>query len=285
MPFIIHGATGAQGGPLYASLRRAGLDAVAAVRDVAKFPDDTAVSIDNDSVDSLISAYRGADGVFIHLPQTSEAGRLQHARNIVQAIETAKPKRIIISTNGAIVDQPGSALQSSDDSAIMVLIRGVQDSGVSHAVVAPRLYLENLLLPMVFGPAQSEGVLRYPVAADYAVSWSSHLDVAEAAHRLLVDPSISGVVGIGHQPGLVGADLAEGFSQQFGRDIRYEALLPEAFGDLIEPMIGPATASVVGLYKALAYAPDNVIRQETSAQEVLGLHPMSVQQWLKAMQA
>lgn len=91
MPFIIHGATGAQGGPLYASLRRAGLDAVAAVRDVAKFPDDTAVSIDNDSVDSLISAYRGADGVFIHLPQTSEAGRLQHARNIVRPSRRPSP--------------------------------------------------------------------------------------------------------------------------------------------------------------------------------------------------
>lgn len=285
MPFIIHGATGAQGAPLYASLRRAGLDAVAAVRDVAKFPDASAVALDNDAVDSLISAYRDADGVFIHLPQTSEAGRLQHAENIVQAVKTAKPKRIVISTNGAIVDQPDSALQSQDDSAIRVLIRGVQDSGVSHAVVAPRLYLENLLLPMVFGPAQREGVLRYPVAADYAVSWSSHLDVAEAAHRLLVDPSLSGIIGIGHQPGLTGADLAEGFSQQWGRDIQYQALEPDAFGDLIEPMIGPATASVVGLYKALASAPDNVIRPETSAQKVLGLQPISIQQWLKAMQA
>jgi hypothetical protein len=82
----------------------------------------------------------------------------------------------------------------------------------------------------------------------------------------------------------LGADLDEAFSQQFGHDIRHEALVPEAFGDLIEPMIGPATASVVGPYKALAYAPDNVIRQDTSAQEVPGLHPMSVQQWLKAME-
>ncbi len=284
MSFLIHGATGAQGAPLYASLRRAGLDAIGASRKAGALADGPSVAIDNGSVDSLISAYRDADGVFVHLPITSEAERLQHARNIVQAIEAAKPRRVVISTNGAIVDEPGSILQSSDDSAIMALLRGVQDSGVSHAVVAPRLYLENLLMPVVFGRAQNEGVLPYLLADDYAVSWSSHLDVAEVAHQLLIDPSLSGIIGIGHQPGLKGSDLAEGFARHFGRDVRYEAMEPDAFGDLIEPLLGAATASVVGFYKALAASPDNVIRRETSAQEVLGLHPRNVQQWLSAME-
>ena len=63
--------------------------------------------------------------------------------------------------------------------AIAILARGIAESGISHAIVAPRHYLENLLLPMVFETVKVEGALRYPVRADLPVSWSSHLDVAD----------------------------------------------------------------------------------------------------------
>ena len=118
---------------------------------------------------------------------------------------------------------------------------------------------------------KAEGVLRYPVRADYPVSWSSHLDVAEVAERLLTDTSVTGVVGVGQLPGLRGADLAAGFSEQFGRTISFDALTPEAFGKLIEPMFGPVAANVVGFYQALSQVPDNVIAEVTSAQRLLGL--------------
>ena len=280
MAYIIHGATGAQGGPLYARLLAAGKNAVAAVRETRKAGGKPTIAVDNASVESLTNAYRDADGVFVHLPQAPEPIRLQYAQNIVEAVRSAGPKRVVISTSGMIVDQPGTPLQAPDDSAIMVLIRGVRDSGISHAIVAPRLYLENLLLPMVFEPVKAEGVLRYPVRRDFPVSWSSHLDVAEVAEWLLTDMSTTGVVGVGQLPGLKGADLATGFSEQFGRAVTFEALTPEQFGDLITPLFGPAAAGVVGLYQALAQAPDNLIAQDTSAQRLLGITPRSVSQWL-----
>ncbi|MCX5581661.1 NmrA family NAD(P)-binding protein [Kaistia terrae] len=283
MSYIIHGATGAQGGPLYARLLASGKNALAAVRDPAKVAGKPAIAVDNDSVDSLVAAYRDADGVFIHLPQTSEPTRVQQAKNIVQAIKITKPKRVVVSTSGTIIDQPGTVLQAPEDNSVAILARGVAESGVSHAIVAPRLYLENLLLPMVFEPAEAEGVLRYPVAPDFLVSWSSHLDVAEVAEKLLTDHSVTGVVGVGHRPGLRGADLAAGFSEQFGRTVTFEALTPDAFGKLIEPMLGPATVGVVGLYQALSGAADNVIADDTSAQHLLGLEPRSVRQWLAEM--
>ena len=71
----------------------------------------------------------------------------------------------------------------------MTLIDGVTGSGVPTAVVAPRLYLENLLLPVVLAPTREEGVLRYPLPTSFPVSWSSHLDVAEVVARLLTDAS------------------------------------------------------------------------------------------------
>lgn len=76
MSYVIHGATGAQGGPLYKLLLASGKKAVAAVRDPASIAGKPAVAVDNESVASLVAAYRDADGVFIHLPQVGEPARV-----------------------------------------------------------------------------------------------------------------------------------------------------------------------------------------------------------------
>lgn len=278
MSFIIHGSTGAQGAPLFERLKAAGKSVKAASRTAEN--SDHAVTADAASVDSLIGAYDKADGIFVHLPQAPDDLRQSYANNIVAAIRAARPSRVVISTSGAVVDTPESPLQAPADSAIMKLINGVKDSGVSNVVVAPRIYLENLLLPMVSAPVTAEGVLRYPVRTDYAVSWSSHTDVAKVAERLLVDSTLTGVVGVGHLPGLLGADLAAGFSKHFGRDVTFEALTPEAFGDMIRPFFGPAFAGVVGFYQTHWQAPANMIDARNSAQTLLGLEPDDVKTWL-----
>ncbi|OWV77611.1 hydroxylase [Rhizobium sp. R634] len=281
MSYVIHGAAGAQGGPLFRRLLASGKAAVGAVRNTAALEGKPTVAVDNGSVESLVSAYRHADGVFVHLPVTAEPERVRQAKSIVEAINRARPGRVVISTSGSIVDSPGSVLQAPDDSAVAILTRGVRESGLSHAIVEPRLYLENLLLPPIFETVKAEGILRYPFGADFAVSWSSHLDVAEVAERLLVDHSVSGLVGVGQRPGLDGAALAQGFSRHLGRPVAFEALSPEGFGDLLTPLFGlGAAATVVGLYQALAQAPDNVIAEETSAQRRLAMAPRSVRQWL-----
>lgn len=278
MAYVVHGATGAQGAPLKKRLADAGHTVLG-----TRGPD--AAPFDNGSLDSLVATYRGADGVFVHLPMGPESLRLEHADNIAAAIDRARPRRVVISTSGTIVDEPGTPLQTPEDSALATLIRGVEQSGVSFAVVATRLYLENLLLPMVFEPAARDGVLRYALRADYPVSWSSHLDVAEVAERLLIDQAVSGVVGVGQLPGLTGPDLAAGFAAQLGRPVRFEAATPEAFGDLLRPMFGDAVDPVVGLYQALAQASANVIDERTSAQRLLGLTPRTVGQWLAEVTA
>ncbi|MYM85002.1 NmrA family NAD(P)-binding protein [Duganella sp. FT50W] len=281
MTFIIHGATGAQGGPLIKRLLATGKPALAAVRNAASANGMPAVAVDNASVDSLVAAYRHAEGVFFHLPLAAETERVQYARNFAQAIALARPARIIISTSGNVVDEPGSPIQVPDDSAVAVLLREVARTGVSCAVVAPRLYLENLLLPIQFDAIKAEGVLRYPLRSDYQVSWSSHLDVAEVVESLLADPTITGIVGLGHEPGLAGSDLAAGFAQHLGMPVRYEAISPEAFGVMLTPLFGAGPAAgVVAGYQAKAQTKACVIANATSAQSLLGLQPRSVQHWL-----
>lgn len=281
MTYVIHGATGAQGAPILARLTRSGKHAVAAVRNTFAVKDLPSIAVDNASVDSLANAYRDAEGVFIHLPVVAESDRLQYARNITQAVAHAKPRRVVISTSGWVVDEPNSPLQNPPESAIATLIREVQQTGVSLAVVAPRLFFENLLNPVVLDPVKSEGILRYPLRSEYAVSWSSHLDVAEVAERLLLDTSVTGVVGVGQSPGMTGTDLAEGFARYLDRTVSFSSLTPETFGEMIAPLFGAgAAAGVVAGYQAQARASANAITQTTSAQRVLGLAPRTLQQWL-----
>ncbi|MGN7978658.1 NmrA family NAD(P)-binding protein [Microbacterium sp. 22195] len=280
MTYIIHGATGAQGSPVLNLLQQAGHEAVAAVRDPSGLPAAAAsVAVDLSDAAALAEAYRGADGVFVHLPMGAPADGRGQAAAIAAAVAEARPARVVISTSGQIVDAPESPLQAAPDSAIMTLIDSVTATGVSTAVVAPRLYLENLLLPVVLGPARGEGVLRYPLPESFPVSWSSHLDVADVVVRLLLDASVTGTVAVGHRPGLVGADLAGAFSTGLGKAVGYEGISPTAFGALIAPMFGPAAAPVVGLYQALNATDGNVIG-ENNAQALLELAPRPVSQWL-----
>ena len=283
MADIVHGATGAQGSPVLSALTTAGRSAIAAVRHPEAVPDGiVARQVDLASAASLASVYEGADGVFIHLPMGAPEAAAAQARAVVEAVAQARPGRVVISTSGQIVDQPGSPLQAAADSPIMTLIDGVTGSGVPTAVVAPRLYLENLLLPVVLDPACQEGVLRYPLPASFPVSWSSHLDVADVVVRLLTDASpTTGTVGVGHRPGLTGPDLAAAFSSHLGREVRFEGIAPEAFGELITPLFGPAAAPVVELYRALNAQDGNTIAEDSSAQELLGLRPRPIEQWLK----
>lgn len=283
MADIVHGATGAQGSPILSALTSTGRTAIAAVRHPEAVPDGiVARQVDLASVASLASAYKGADGIFVHLPMGAPEAAAAQARAVVEAVAQARPGRVVISTSGQIVDQPGSPLQATADSPIMTLIDGVTGSGVPTAVVAPRLYLENLLLPVVLDPARQEGVLRYPLPASFPVSWSSHLDVADVVVSLLTDASpTTGTVGVGHRPGLTGPDLAAAFSSHLGREVRFEDITPEAFGELITPLFGPAAAPVVELYRALNAQDGNTIAEDSSAQELLGLRPRPIEQWLE----
>ncbi|WP_320202031.1 NAD(P)H-binding protein (plasmid) [Agrobacterium sp. rho-13.3] len=277
MSYIIHGATGAQGEPLYNRLLESGRSAIAAVRDPSRLNGKPAVATDM-GLKSLVTAYSSAEGIFVHLPMGPEPVRVQQARNIVEAIRHTKPGRVVVSTSGNILDTGDT--NCLPKTAIGILVRGIEESGVSLAVVAPKFYLENLLLPMVIEPVKTDGNLRYAFRADFAVSWSSHFDVAEVSERLLLDKTVTGMVGVGQLPGPTGVDLAVSFSRFFGRSVQFEALSPEAFGNILEPLTGPATPAIVHLYEETARTEKQEIADETSAQKLLGINPLTTEQWL-----
>ncbi|MGC9539253.1 NmrA family NAD(P)-binding protein [Streptomyces sp. UG1] len=277
MTYVIHGATGAQGAPVVAALAAAGKSVVALTRNAAAdVPGARVVAADHSCTDDLTRAYRDAEGVFVHLPVTSEDDRRGYARNIVDAVRAARPARVVFSTSGTVVGAPGD-----DGSAVATLVAGLADSGVSHAVIEPRLYFENLLLPFVAGAVREQGVLRYPLPADFRVSWSSHLDIADVAAALFALPGVDGVVSVGQYPAINGQELAEAFSAGLGQDVRYEAITPDAFRTAATPVIGAgAAAEVAAGYTAMRALPDRSIEPERSAQKLLGITPRTASQWL-----
>lgn len=278
MKYVVHGATGAQGSPLFKKLIAEGKHAVAAVRNAKNLDTDSAVAVDLTSVQSLIAAYSNAEGVFIHLPLGPENLRQQYAQNIVEAVGIARPKRVVISTSGW---QLGDA---SDKSALPELVRGIEGTGVSTAIIAPRLYLENLLLPIVIDAVKANNTLPYPLRPDYPVSWCSHLDVADVAAALFANNTVTGVVEIGQIPAVTGNDLAKSFSNHYGKEVTYASLTPEEFGERLAVLFGKAVADEVAQgYKAKALTNDSAIDFNTSAQRLLGVQPRTVEQWLAEM--
>jgi uncharacterized protein YbjT (DUF2867 family) len=275
MTYVIHGATGAQGAPVVSALAAAGKSVTAVTRDEHAVVDGASVvAAAYSSATDLTDAYRGADGVFVHLPVTAEEDRQIFAGNILTAIRAARPARVVFSTSGFLIDP-------AIGGASATLASGLADSGVSHAVIAPELYLENLLMPYVIDSVRERGVLPYPIRADFPVSWASHLDIADAAVALFERPDVTGVVSVGQYPAITGPDLAEAFGARLGRDVVFEPITPEEFRTSVAPLIGEgAAADVAGAYQAMSTMPGRSIAPETSAQKLLDVTPRTTSQWL-----
>jgi uncharacterized protein YbjT (DUF2867 family) len=207
MTYVVHGATGAQGGPVVAALAARGLLVTALTRraDVEQEFART-LAVDLASREQLEAAYRGAKGVFVHLPVGAPQTRETYAASIIAALGAARPARVVYSTSG-------------HDTDFDPMVAALAGSGLSHAVVAPRYYLENLLLPPLQEGVRAEGVLRYPLAEGFAVSWSSHLDIADAVVALFERDDVHGVVEVGQYPAISGKDLAAAFAAANGREV------------------------------------------------------------------
>ncbi|MEH0554017.1 NmrA family NAD(P)-binding protein [Streptomyces sp. B21-101] len=276
MTYVIHGATGAQGAPVVAALAAAGKSVTALTRNTDAVVDGAqhVVAAGYGSIAELTEAYRGADGVFVHLPITSEEERRTYARNIVAAVRAARPARVVFSTSGAPTDPDTGG-------AAAILAGGLADSGVSHAVIAPTLYLENLLMPYVLDTVRERGVLPYAIRADFPVSWASHLDIADVVVALFDRADVTGVVSVGQYPAITGPDLAAAFGAHFGKDVVFEPLTPEQLRTSLAPLIGEGPAAdVSGMYAAMSTLPDRSVAPESSAQKLLDITPRTTGQWL-----
>jgi uncharacterized protein YbjT (DUF2867 family) len=268
MTYVVHGATGAQGGPVVTALAAAGKPVTALARRPESLPAGAkALPIDVASAEQLTAAYQGAAGVFLHFPVAGPELRTAHAAAVATALREARPARVVYSTSGMPIEND--------------VVKALDEAGVSYAVIAPRYFLENLFMPPVQDGIKSEGVLRYSLKDGYAASWSSHLDIADAAIALFERTEVGGIVEVGQLPAITGDDLAAAFAAAYRREVAYEAQSPADMGAQLVPMMGEDAAALVqGGYEYAATLPHNEIDESRSAQRLLGLTPRTTLQWL-----
>jgi uncharacterized protein YbjT (DUF2867 family) len=277
MTYLVHGATGAQGSPVVAALLARGLSVSGIARNPDHLPSGAiSLAVDLSTPAALAAAYDGAEGVFVHLPLVSSEDAVAFARNVLQAVDRSRPSRVVVSASGDPLATENGA------SAVSILVSGLADLGVSHAVVVPRLFLENLLLPPILAGIRERGELAYALRDDYAVAWASHDDVAAVVAELLTQPLTEGIVEVGAMPALLGADLAAAFANARGSEVRYQPVTPTQFGDSLVPVLGePVATGVAAFYTALAATPGYPIDEKRSAQRRLGIAPRPITDWLR----
>ncbi len=199
------------------------------------------------------------------------------ARNVVAAVGAARPKRVVFSTRGFPIDPAIGGPAAT-------LVAELAGTGVSSAVIAPELYLENLLMPYVVDSVRERGVLPYAIRADFPVSWASHLDIADVVLALFERTEVTGVVAVGQYPAITGPELAEEFGLRLGRKVVFESLTPEELRIALALEVGEAAAADVAMaYQAMSALPGRSIDPERSAQKLLGVSPRSTARWLAEM--
>jgi nucleoside-diphosphate-sugar epimerase len=264
MTIAVHGATGSQGAPVHDVLRAAGHS----LRPVSR-----ASGADLLDRASLEAAYAGADAVVLHLPLVYDERALAMGENAARAAEAAGVAQLVI--NAGCVLPPVPVGVPFIDARLAAAAAGVPRVTVLQPATT---YLENLSAAWSARRILDYGVAAYPVPAEVALRWVATEDVALAAERAIAD----GVAGSFVLPGVpaTGHAVAEALAGALGRPVRWEAIPPEEFGDLLRPHLGDHAADgTAAMYRMLASSPPPPEPDARPAQAALGWSPRPIAEW------
>lgn len=284
---LTYGGGGVQGAPVVQELLSRGYRVRALVRDVHKNHALREVGAEVvqgnlDDSESLRAANRGVQRVFLMLPFSGGGNPLDSAGNALRAAREAGVELLVLNTSGQTPREPTGLPMLDYRIHLEQLVR---ESGVPQIILRPTAYMENFLGPWVMPRLHSEGVLAYPVAAHRPVSWVAAQDVGRLVAAALERPELAGrAFDVGGPQALTGMDLARGFSEALGRQIRYEGVSPEAFGRVMGRLMGPeAEAGIVAAYRAGEAAPlDAMVVDMGGVLEQLPVEQTTLSQWVSA---
>lgn len=284
---LTYGAGGAQGGPVLRQLLAAGHRVRALVRDPAKNralaeAGAEVVAGDLADFDSVARASAGVDEVFLMLPFSGGGNPLDYASNAVRAAREAGVKLLVLNTSGQTPKAPTGLPMLDVRIALEELIA---QSGVPSVVLRPTAYMENFLGPWVLPRLRAEGVLPYPVEAERATSWLAAEDLGRFAVAALGRPDLAGrAFDLGGPQALRGDQIAQAFTAALGRPVRYEAISPEAFGQIMGRVLGlQAEADVTAAYRAGAAAPpDATVVDMAPVRAELPVQQTTLEEWVQA---
>jgi uncharacterized protein YbjT (DUF2867 family) len=284
---LSYGATGVQGGPVAKRLLEAGH----AVRTVVRNPE-RAQSLQGMGLEvlkgdlgdpaSLERASTGVDAVFLILPLGGNP--VEFAHNAIRAAKQAGVSYIVLDTSGQTPKAPTGSPMMDYRLALEAELRA---SEIPSVIVRPTSYMENFLGPWALPAIRDGNTVAYPVPADHRVSWISAEDAAALCVAALERPELAGrTFDVGGPEALTGARIAESFSRALGREVRYEAITPEAFGAMMAQAFGPEMgAGATSAYRhTWAQPKDEMNVDMDGVLEHLPVKLTSLEDWVRAHQ-
>lgn len=280
----IFGATGAQGAPVVREALKAGYDIRAIARDINKVktlhPKAHAVAADLSDEAALIKALDNVDAAFLHFPRPEGPDDSQNwASAFFSAAHKVKLPFLVFVTGGPTGTRfPSSVIVDATTEGMKAIL----NSEIPSVVFQSAVYLENLQ-PEVFLPKlRSEGILDYPpVPRDLKVQWTSHIDQAKLVVAALGRTDLAGQsFEIGTPGALTGDELAKLIGNWIERDVTFDPMSPEDFGQRIgEAFNSPGAAFALSdLYGSIAKLNGSEMTVDTnSIEDILKVRLTSVE--------
>jgi len=250
MTFVaVFGASGRQGLAQVRQLVRAGhrVRALSRRQDPfygEKFDNTEIVPADIMDDASIARAFDGVDTVFYTHPLRGPArGETRDRSDRVAALDRlgrlakeAGVKRFVWNTSSWIPDRPGDpGFYANNTEGVNALWR----SGVPATVFGSVLFMDNLLTNWAFPYIVRDGKFVYAHRPDLEANWISLDDVAKCMIASLDRPDMEGAwLNIGGPQRLKPTDIAAALSDAIGRPVRYEAVSPRKFGELLTGAFG-----------------------------------------------
>lgn len=282
---LVYGATGVQGSPVVEQLLDAGRSVRAVTRDASRAQHwadrgaEVAVA-DLGLPETLKAANDGVDQVVLQLPlQYDFALHEAYGRNAIDAARAAGVELVVFNTSAHVIpDTDVHIYQVRQD-----VVDYLQASGLPSIVLRPTFYMEILLGPWIAPGIIDNGVVAFPLPADFPMSWVSASEMAAYSVAALDRPDLAGrTFDIGGPQALSGDEIARHFSEHLQTSVSYVAIPPDDYEQALAPIFGATVAYEVAsqVRYIIGSGDGSVDMSETAAQ--LSVEPLTLHRWIRA---
>ncbi|HEX5859112.1 MAG TPA: NmrA family NAD(P)-binding protein [Microbacterium sp.] len=281
---LVYGATGAQGSPVVEQLLDAGRPVRALTRDAERAQHWAAkgaevVVADLGQPETLKAANEGVDSVVLQLPlQYDFALHEAYGRNAVDAARAAGVELLVFNTSAHVFPDADVHIYRVRQEVVDYL----EASGVASIVLRPTFYMEILLGPWIRPGIVDNGVVAFPLPADFPMSWVSAGEMAAYSVAALDRPDLAGrTFDIGGPEGLTGDEIARRFADLLQHSVSYLSIPPDDYERALAPVFGPTVASeVASQVRYIIGSGDGSVDMKGTAAE-FDVQPVTLQQWIR----
>jgi uncharacterized protein YbjT (DUF2867 family) len=281
---LVYGATGTQGSAVAKQLAGAGRRLRVLARDERKAEPwrqlgaEIALGDLSDPA-SLRAAHRGVDTVLLHLPLQFNFDLYEtYGRHAVDAAREAGVRLLVLNTSSFV----GAGTAVGVHRARRAVVDYLRASGVPSVVLRPTFYTDSFIGPLMKPGIVREGVVAFPLRADFRASWISADEAARFSVAALDRPDLAGSqVDIGGPEALNGTDIAERFSAAFGRPVAYRAVSPDEHERTLASLFGTVVAcEITAEIRWVASRPDAAVDMAATARQ-FGVEQVPLRQWIE----